>query len=81
MYNLQTINSLLHAQNILVVSNLISQDIYTCRGVAFSRFPTNAYAKEAGTIEWEFNASQIDPALGGGGLLSSLRNVAQVLTQ
>jgi hypothetical protein len=64
MYNLQRTSSLFHGNNIMVITNIATGDIYTCQQVAFARFPNNSYAKEANVIEWEFNVGQIDPTLG-----------------
>jgi hypothetical protein len=76
MYNLQTSTGLLHAQNTLVVTNPTTGDSYVCKGVAFTKFPRNDYAKEGGMLEWDFNASQIDPVLGTG----ILQPILQALT-
>jgi len=70
LYNYQRTSSLFFGQNILNITNPITGDNYTCQQVAFARYPTNQYAKEAGMIEWEFNAGVIDPSLGS--LLGSL---------
>jgi hypothetical protein len=64
MYNFQRISSANHGRNVMLITDIARGDVYTCRGVAFSRLPANTYSKEAGTMEWEFNASQIDPLLG-----------------
>src|SRR5579872_1387252 len=64
MYNFQRTNSILHGQNVLVITNLATGDVYTCQAVAFARYPQNVYGKESNTIEWEFNAGRIDPTLG-----------------
>jgi hypothetical protein len=64
MYNFQTASSLTHGHNTIVVTNSITGDIYTCAGCAFTKFPRNDYAKEAGMLEWDFNVSEIDVVLG-----------------
>lgn len=69
MYNLQRASSLLHGQNVLVVTNVVTGDVYTCQQVAFTKHPANAFAKTAGTVDWEFNAGRIEAVLGGAGLL------------
>jgi hypothetical protein len=66
LYNFQTVSSLFHGQNTLVVTNVVTGDVYTCTGVAFQKFPRNDYAKEAGMLEWNFNAGTIDVVLGEG---------------
>lgn len=69
MYNLQKSSALLHAKNTLVVTHLISGQVYSCTGVAFARLPNDAFAKLANVREWEFNASRIE--VSGGSLLST----------
>lgn len=64
MYALQTSSSVTHGQNTISLSNNVMQDAVTCRLVAFKRAPTLTYAKDAGLVEWTFNAAQIDRALG-----------------
>jgi hypothetical protein len=69
MYNFQRTSSINHGQNLLNLTNTVTGDNYSCRQVAFAKAPPNTYAKEAGTIEWEFDAGRIDATLGGAGLL------------
>jgi hypothetical protein len=69
MYQTQTTTSLLHGQNILVITQSVTGDVYTCQAVAFVKFPGNSYSKEQNTLSWEFNAGRIEPTLGGAGLL------------
>lgn len=64
MYNFQRTSSLLHGQNIIVITNLATGDVYTCQAAAFARFPNNGYGKESNVLEWEFDIGQIDPLLG-----------------
>lgn len=64
LYNFQRSSSAFWGQNLLMISNFAAGDAYTCQGVAFARLPPNNWGKEAGTIEWEFNVSQVDPNLG-----------------
>lgn len=64
MLNFQRISSLNWAQNVLVITNIATGDNYTCTGVAFLRQPPNTFAKDAGMIDWEFNATVVDPNLG-----------------
>lgn len=66
MMALQRQSAANHGQNVLSITNRVSGDVYSCRGVAFAKVPPNAYAKIANVIEWEFNATDIDPALGAG---------------
>jgi hypothetical protein len=76
LYNYQTVSSLLHGKNVIVLANPVIGDIYQCRSVAFLKFPANHYAKEAGIVEWDFNAGYIDPVLGAGIVAGVLINVA-----
>lgn len=69
MRNAQKQSSLLAGQNTMEVRNMITGDVYTLEQVAFARMPHNAYAKEAGLLDWEFLAGKITPVLGGAGLL------------
>jgi hypothetical protein len=66
MYNLQTVSSLFHGKNTITVANPITGDFYTLNACAFTKFPRNDYAKEAGLLEWDFNVSAIDVMLGSG---------------
>jgi hypothetical protein len=66
MYNFQRTSSANWAQNIFTATDTVRGDVYTCQSVAFTKFPKNDYAKEAGAIEWEFNAGIVDPALAAG---------------
>lgn len=53
-----------HGQNTITVTDSVRGDVITCRNCAFARTPPLAYGKEAGMVEWVFNALQIDPSLG-----------------
>lgn len=66
MMMLQRQSAANHGQNIISIANRVSGDVYSARGVAFAKVPPNAYAKIANTIEWVFNATDCDPALGAG---------------
>jgi len=66
LYAFQTSSSLFHGQNVITVVNPVTGDDYTCTSVAFTKFPRNDYAKDAGMLEWDFNAGVIDPVLGSG---------------
>jgi hypothetical protein len=61
MYNFQKRSSSFHGRNVLVVTNLANAQVYSCTGVAFARMPPDTFAKTANVIEWEFNASRIEP--------------------
>lgn len=64
LYNFQRLSSANHGRNILAITDIARGDVYLCQDAAFARMPNNAYSKEAGIIEWHFNASKIDPILG-----------------
>lgn len=64
MYDIQTTSASLHGQNTIICQQKASGDITTARQVAFKRKPPLSYQKEAGTIEWEFDAGMIDTVLG-----------------
>lgn len=64
MYALQTASADAYGQNTLLITDSSRGDVISCRQVAFSKAPTSNYAKEAGLMEWDFNAVVIDRALG-----------------
>lgn len=64
MYDIQTTSASLHGQNTIVCQQKASGDVTTARQVAFKRKPPLSYQKEAGTIEWEFDAGMLDTVLG-----------------
>jgi hypothetical protein len=64
MYDFQQLSSAVWGQNVLVITQVASGDVTSCRSVAFRRSPTLTYAKDGGTQEWGFNAGLIDRALG-----------------
>lgn len=66
MYNTQKQSSALWGQNTIVISDLQRGDLYSCQLCAFKKFPDNAYAEEAGRVEWMFDAGVIEPLLGSG---------------
>ena len=71
MYTFQKTSSLFWGQNTLVVTNSITGDVYNGAQVAFVKFPSNSYAKEARTLEYEFVCGHMTEILGGAGLLIS----------
>jgi hypothetical protein len=64
LYNFQRTSSLFYGKNVLVVSNPVTGDVYTCQQVAFAKHPANAWSKDSNVIEWDFNIGVIDPVLG-----------------
>lgn len=63
MYNFQRTSSSNWGQNVLAGSDIVRGEQYSCQQVAFSKFPNNTYAMEAGTVEWVFDVGIMDPAL------------------
>lgn len=55
-----------HGQNTISLVGKKSGDAITCQQVAFAKMPSLTYAKEGGTVEWEFNAIITDIGLGAG---------------
>lgn len=66
MFALQEQSSTLWGINTIVVTNIATGDVYTCTVVAFKKFPSNTYAKDAGMLEWNFDVGIMDPLLGIG---------------
>lgn len=74
MYALQTASSSAHGLNTITITNNISGDSVVGALCAFKKFPDVTYAKEAGSVEWEFDVGVLDLSLGGG-LLANLASV------
>jgi Protein of unknown function (DUF3277) len=66
MQSFQRASGANHGQNTVTITNKVSGDVITAQQVAFAKVPNIAYAKEGGTIEWEFNAILTDVGLGAG---------------
>lgn len=75
LYNIQTLSSATHGQNVISISNLASGDSIVAQAVAFKKQPKVTYAKEGGMMEWEFSAGIVDESLGTA-LLGNLVNIA-----
>lgn len=65
MYAFQTANAASHGQNTIVINDTNRGDVVTCRQCAFAKAPPLSFGKEAGVIEWTFNAVAIDRTLAG----------------
>lgn len=74
MYAVQTASSALHGQNTITLKNSPLGDAITGTFCAFKRFPTQAYAKEGGMNEWEFDIGVLVMSLGGGGNAANILN-------
>ena len=66
MYNVQTQSSLAHGKNSLTVRDIARGDAIVLQGVAFKRAPNIEYAKDGGTVEWQFDAIKSVRVLGTG---------------
>jgi len=64
LYQLQTLNTSLHGQNVITTTNPKTGDVTTARQCAFKKIPANVYAKDGGTNSWVFDAIKIDEILG-----------------
>jgi hypothetical protein len=64
MYNAQTADASVHGQNTISGTDTLRNDSVTCRQVAFAKHPDLTYGKEAGMVDWEFEAIVIDRTLG-----------------
>lgn len=62
--NFQRSSSANHGQNTLTITDKTRGDVCTCEQVAFSKIPDLTLAKEAGMLEWTFDAVRISMALG-----------------
>ena len=65
-YTAQTSSSALYGQNIIVIRNPVLGDTITCTQCGFRKLPDNVNAKDAGNMEWVFNAIKIIEILGDG---------------
>jgi hypothetical protein len=68
MFVFQRLSSLTWALNIITLRDSVTGDNYTLTGCAFTRFPTNSWAKVGNMLEWELQVAIIDPLLGTGQL-------------
>jgi hypothetical protein len=66
MYNADTSSPAAHGQNVITISNVLSGDVLSGQGCAFSQQPTMTYAKEGAMVEWAFDVGRIDEHLGAG---------------
>jgi hypothetical protein len=66
MYNADTSNPAAHGQNVITISNVLSGDVISAQGAAFSQQPTMTYAKEGGMVEWAFDVGRVEETLGAG---------------
>jgi hypothetical protein len=64
LYQLQTLATSLHGQNVITVTNPKTGDVTTGRQCAFKKIPANVYAKDGGTNAWVFDVIKIDEILG-----------------
>ncbi len=65
-YDLQTVSSALHGQNIMTITDSGRGDLSVLQSCAFKKKPTITYAKEGGMMEWTFDCIQVNTVLGAG---------------
>lgn len=63
MYNLQTATAVSHGQNTITGNDSVRGDTVVCQQVAFAKRPSVLFGKEAGLIEWEFEAIYLNITL------------------
>jgi hypothetical protein len=61
LYNFQRMSSGTWGNNLIVIKDTGREEIMTCAGCAFSRFPQITYNKAGAVMEWEFHVSVIMP--------------------
>jgi hypothetical protein len=66
MYRLDSSTALNWGKNVIIITEIATGDVYTCTGCAFTQHPSNTYATEGNTLDWEFDAGVVDPLLGFG---------------
>lgn len=66
LYNFQRQSSVNWGKNTITVGDTARGDFISCQGVAFTKLPDNAYAKDPNMVVWEFNATVIDVLLSVG---------------
>jgi Protein of unknown function (DUF3277) len=71
MYNADRISSAAWGQNTITVRDPVRGDFCSCTVCAFRRSPDVVYARDAGVMDWTFNAGHIVEILGDGSPVSS----------
>ena len=66
MFNYQTASAARHGSNTITVEDPARGDVVTATDVAFKKAPSLTFAKEGGTVEWQFDAGATTYQLGGG---------------
>jgi hypothetical protein len=64
LYAFQTASAAAHGQNTITINDSQRGDVISCSQVGFAKAPDLTYAKDGGTVEWEFNAVKIERTLG-----------------
>lgn len=67
LYLPQSLSSALWGQNTITISETYRGDLVIGRLCAFKKTPDNAYAKDAGILEWSWDVGYLDVLLGDGG--------------
>lgn len=66
MYDLQSASSALWGQNVCTIVDSGRNDFNVIQAMAFKKKPVITYAKEAGLMEWVFDAISANTVLGAG---------------
>ena len=64
-YDFQSQSSALWGINTITLIDTARGDVHIAQQVAFTKKPTITQAKEAGTMDWEMQAIQVNSILGG----------------
>lgn len=64
LYDFQTASGATHGQNTLVIVDMSRGDNISCQQTAFKKAPNLQFAKDGGTVDWEFSAIRIERNLG-----------------
>lgn len=66
MCNADLSNAATHGQNIITITNVLTGDVITGQGCAFSQQPNIGYAKDGVPVEWVFDVGRVTEMLGAG---------------
>lgn len=64
MYAFQTSTGASYGLNVITINDASRGDVISCSQAAFAKAPDLTYAKDGGTVVWEFNAVKIERTLG-----------------
>ena len=80
LFNLQTVSSALHGQNVITFQNPVSGDAITGTFCAFKKHPDVDYDAKGASLVWAFDVGILDVSLGGGLLTNLLTLGAGAIT-